>query len=244
MDSFRGGRGRCVFHGSLLQPFHSFLWTVSQGHGRADRGISHGVRAGPRRLVACAAPPMHQCRRYFCAGVIGSVVGGLFAVGFVAWWFHPNRTRRSTARVSLTIGATCLAFLGLVYLRYVDMPARPAELPPELVETLGANVARAAAFHRYDLGGFIDHEWLWRVDAPPDIVTLVISGLKMHKTDSVPPQLWRMPPYYWPRSMPPGGEAFESSGFSAENRGRDGEHYFLVHDKTQNKAFVWLKSNF
>jgi len=229
-------------------PFPKDMAEPTAGFLMGSALVLAGSLPAPRRqcisAVVIFVPATAVVGWVFNFHVIGSVVGGLFAVGFVAWWFHPNRTRRSTARVSLTIGATCLAFLGLVYLRYVDMPARPAELPPELVETLGANVARVAAFHRYDLGGFIDHEWLWRVDAPPDIVTLVISGLKMHKTDSVPPQLWRMPPYYWPRSMPPGGEAFESSGFSAENRGRDGEHYFLVHDKTQNKAFVWLKSNF
>ena len=166
------------------------------------------------------------------------------AGGFVAWWFHPNRTKRSTVQVSLAAVAACLAFLGFVYLRYVDMPARPSELPQELVEALGANVSGVAAFYRYDLGGFIDHEWLWRIDAQPDVVTLIVSALKLRSTHAVPPQFWRMPPSYWPRSMPPGSEAFESSGFSAENRGRDGEHYFLVHDKTQNKTFVWLKSNF
>ena len=117
-------------------------------------------------------------------------------------------------------------------------------MPLELIDTLGAKASGVAAFYRYDLGGFIDHAWLWRIDAKPDIVALVVSSLRLQSTNAVPPQFWRMPPYYWPRAMPPDGEAFQSLAFSADSRGPDGEHYFLVHDKTQDRAFIWLKSNF
>lgn len=175
---------------------------------------------------------------------VSAFAGGLLSVAFVGWWFHPSRTRRSTMWVGVAVGAACLAFLSLVYARHVDRPARPEQLPPELIYALGTNASGVAAFYRYDLGGFIDHEWLWRIDANPDSVALVVSSLKLQSTNAVPPQFWRMPPHYWPRSMPPGSEAFQSSAFSANSRGPDGEHYFLVHDKSQDKAFVWLKSNF
>jgi hypothetical protein len=175
---------------------------------------------------------------------VGAFTGGLLAVAFVAWWFHPGRTRRSTMRVGVAVGAAFLAFLNLVYARHVDWPARPDQLPPQLSYALGTNPSDGAALYRYDLGGFIDHEWLWRIDAKPDVVARVVSGLRLRSTGTVPPRFWRMPPYYWPRSMPAGGEAFQSSAFSADGRGPDGEHYFLVHDKTQDRAFVWLKSNF
>ena len=146
--------------------------------------------------------------------------------------------------VGVAVGVACLAFLSLVYARHVDRPARPQQLPLELIYALGTNASGVAAFYRYDLGGFIDHEWLWRIDAKPDSVALVVSSLKLQSTDAVPPQFWRMPSHYWPRSMPPGGEAFQSLAFSANSRGPDGEHYLLVHDKSQDRAFVWLKSNF
>src|SRR5574341_93581 len=175
---------------------------------------------------------------------VGAFAGGLMAIVFVAWWFHPSRTRRSTVWVGVAVGAAFLAFLSLVYARHVDWPAHPGQLPPELIDALGTNAPGVAAFYRYDLGGFIDHEWLWRIDAKPDAVGLVVSGLGLRSTDAVPPQFWRMPPHYWPRSMPPSAEAFHSSAFSTDSRGPDGEHYFLVHDKTQDRAFVWLKSNF
>jgi len=175
---------------------------------------------------------------------IGALVGGLIAVAFVAWWFHPRRTVRSTSWVAIGAGAALFAFIGLVYARYVDRPARPEQLPFELTHALGTNASRVTAFYRYDLGGFIDHQWLWCIDAKPDAVALIVTGLGLRSTNAVPQRFWRMPPHYWPRSMPPGAEAFQSQSFFADGRGHDGDHYFLLHDKTQQRAFVWFKSNF
>jgi hypothetical protein len=53
-----------------------------------------------------------------------------------------------------------------------------------------------------------------------------------------------MPPHYWLRSMPFSGEAFQSPMFQADSRGPDGEHYFLIHDKARNRAFIWYRFNF
>jgi len=75
-------------------------------------------------------------------------------------------------------------------------------------------------------------------------MALVVSGLGLRSINAVPRGFWRMPPHYWPRSMPTGGEAFQSPMFSGDTRGPDGSHYFLVHDKTQSRAFVWVKDNF
>ena len=176
--------------------------------------------------------------------LVGGPAGGLAAVAFIAWWFYPRRSRRGTMWVSVAAGAALVAFAGLVYGRYIDAPARPDPLPPELREALGSSGARVAAFYHYDLGGFIDREWLWRLDAKPDVVALVVSGLALRAAGDVPAAFWRMPPYYWPRSMPTGAEAFRSRDFSGDARGPDGVHYFLLHDKTADRAFVWLKNNF
>jgi hypothetical protein len=176
--------------------------------------------------------------------VVGGQAGGLAAVAFIAWWCHPRRSRRGTMWVAVAAGTALVAFTGLVYARYVDAPARPDALPAELRETLGPSAARVAGFYHYDLGGFIDREWLWRIDAQPDVVTLMVSGLALRATSDVPAAFWRMPPRYWPRSMPAGAEAFRSRAFSGDARGPDGVHYFLLHDKTADRAFVWLKNNF
>jgi hypothetical protein len=176
--------------------------------------------------------------------VLGIVAGGLVAVAFVAWWFHSRRTARATVSVGAAACAAFFAFALLVYARHVDRPARPDQLPSELAYALGTKASRLTTFYRYDLGGFIDHQWLWRIDAMPDVVALVVSGLGLRSTNAVPQRFWRMPPHYWPRSMPVGAEAFQSPAFSADSRGPDGSHYFLLYDKAHERAYVWFKSNF
>ena len=176
--------------------------------------------------------------------LLGTLVGGIVAVAFVAWWFHPQRTRRSALWVGIGVCAAFFVFISVVFARFVDRPAHPEALSPQLVHALGTNASLVTAFYRYDRGGFIDHEWLWRIDATPEAMALVVSGLGLHSTNAVPRDFWRMPPHYWPRAMPAGGVAFQSSMFSEDTRGPDGAHYFLVHDKTQSRAFVWVKDNF
>jgi hypothetical protein len=155
-----------------------------------------------------------------------------------------HRHRRRTFWVAVSSCFAAIIFSGFMYARYVDMPARQDPLPPELSHSLGTNAASVTAFYRYDLRGFIDHEWLWRIDANQEIIKIVIENLKLQKTNTVSPRFWQMPPHYWPRSMTAGAEAFQSTTFSSESRGFDGNHFFLVHDRTQDKAFVWFKSNF
>lgn len=123
-------------------------------------------------------------------------------------------------------------------------PAKPEPLPQELVWALGTNSALVTAFYRYDLGGFIDHEWLWRIDAPPAAITHLVTSLKLQSTNRVPDAFWEMPPSYWPHSLPSRVEIFQSPGFVADTRGQDGNHYFLLHDKREAKTYIWLKNNF
>lgn len=176
--------------------------------------------------------------------LLGTLAGGLVAGAFVAWWFQPRRTVRATLWVSLAAGAAVFVFIGFVYARYVDWPARPEPPAPDLADALGTHVSRISAFYSYDLGGFLDREWLWRIDAKPDVVAFVVRQLGMLNASAVPQKFWRMPPHYWPRSMPAGGEAFQSPMFPADSRGQDGAHFFLLHDKAQGRAFVWFKENF
>jgi hypothetical protein len=94
------------------------------------------------------------------------VTGGVAAIAFVAWWCHPRRRARATWWVALGTCGACFAVIGLVYARYVDRAARLEPLPAELSHALGMNASHVMAFYGYDLGGFIDHEWLWRIDVP------------------------------------------------------------------------------
>lgn len=176
--------------------------------------------------------------------LVSTAVGGLAAVILVAWWFDPRRTARATRWVALTGGLAVVGFLGVVLARYVDWPPRRDGAPLELVEALGADPTRVAAFYGYDLGGFVDHEWLWRIDTSPEVMAHIVQYLGLRRTETVPQQFWRMPPHYWPRAMPERGEAFQSPEFRSEGRGPDGPHYFLLHDRTRRRVFVWFKSNF
>lgn len=171
-------------------------------------------------------------------------VGGLFAIALVAWWFHSSRSPRSLLCVGLAGCGVVMAFIGVVYAYHVDRPARPDPVPFRLSRQLGAEASRIGTFYEYDLGGFIDHQWLWRIEAEPDVMAQIVADLKLQPTQVVPPRFWRMPPHYWPRSRPTGADAFQSPHFASDERGPDGEHYFLLQDKAQNKAFVWFKDNF
>lgn len=174
----------------------------------------------------------------------GVFTGGVVAVAFVGWWIHRRRTVRSTRWVGVGIFAAILVYIGVACARYSDRPASPDALSPELVQALGNKASMVSAFYRYDRGGFIDREWLWRIDAPPEVIALAVSRLKLERANAVPREFWMMPPHYWPRSMPADGEAFQSPTFSTDRRGPDGSHYFLVHDKAKGRAFVWVKDNF
>jgi hypothetical protein len=175
---------------------------------------------------------------------LSACIGGLAAFGFIAWWYRPGRTGSATRRVALIASGVFITILVIVYSRHADWPARADPLPPQLADILGTNGSRVVAFYRYDRGGFIDHEWLWRVDTDSNMVELMVTKLDLQPTNTVPRQFWRLPPFYWPRSMPADAVAFQSRLFWGDQRGPDGSHYFLLHDRQRKRAFVWVKDNF
>lgn len=178
-------------------------------------------------------------------GIAGCVAGGVMSVAWVAWRRRPIRTPRMTRLVRGLVGFAVVGALSLVAARYVDWPASADPLPAELQEALGERASRIGAFYNYELGGgFLDREWLWRLDASPEVVALVVNGLSLHPAPTIPDQLWRMPPHYWPRAPVAGAQAFQSEAFTADGRGRDGLHYFLLHDPNTGRAFIWFKNNF
>jgi hypothetical protein len=201
---------------------------------------SHRVVVAAVLSLAGALPAVLQ----FQLHPISAGGGILLAVVFAAWWWHPRRTTEATRRVALGAAMFFVAFVVLAYAFYSGRLDRSDAMPPALSEALGGNAARVAGFYLHDLGGFIDSQSLWRIDAKPDVVEIVIKGLELQSTRTVPQRFWRMPPYYWPRSMPASAEAFQSRFFTAEQRGPDGSHYLLLHDRAHASAYVWVKDNF
>jgi hypothetical protein len=82
----------------------------------------------------------------------------------------------------------------------VDWPIWPDALPEPLLQASGGRRGAIERFHSYDLGGFIDHDWLWRIDARPEVLEAIAQELVLSKAVGAPPGFWDMPPYYWPGS--------------------------------------------
>ena len=140
--------------------------------------------------------------------ITSSFLGSLCGLALIAWWFSPRRTPRSVLLVGRIVCASLVLYVLTVYAFHKDWFARPSTLPIELTNALGTNASQVRAFYRYYRGGFIDHEWLWRVEAKPEILAQMAVAFGLEKTNSVPSAFLRLPPYYWPRSIPAGGGRF------------------------------------
>ncbi|TLD69611.1 hypothetical protein FEM03_16775 [Phragmitibacter flavus] len=131
--------------------------------------------------------------------------------------------------------------LALGYAWMKGFPAIPSSPHPRIAKAIGGTDARTYVYSR---GGFIDWEYLWRIDAEPTVIEEVIQALELRKSVTIPAQFWKMPPYYWPRSLSPEMKAFRSLNFSDDTRGADGAHFFLLHDPEKKRAYVWFRDNF
>jgi hypothetical protein len=148
-------------------------------------------------------------------------------------------------------GGAVLAIAGITFLFWVltlgDAPYFQSEAPqplePRLVRLLG-QATNNVTFRRYDLGGFIDHEWLWSFNIDSNRLQTIVHGLDLQPAASVPARFWQMPSSYWPRSVTPGTQAFQSDKFPGTERGPDGTYYFLVFQQPESRCFVWVKDNF
>jgi hypothetical protein len=133
-----------------------------------------------------------------------------------------------------------VAFVALMGVTFVDWPSWPDAVPDPLLQATGGHRGAIEKFHYYYLGGFIDHEWLWRIDARPEVLQSLAQKLGLSKAVSAPPNFWLMPPYYWPRKLPPGAQLYATPGFS---RGA-GDQYFMFVDAQRGLAVVWVKQLF
>ena len=231
----------------VLGPFPRDLADSTAGALAGSVIVLAGALAAPRRrsvvglvIAACAVVLNWRLQLFSPVPV---VIAAFSAAGYVAWLDSPRRTPRATRVAKIAAWTSVLGFLGVVAARYVDLPAMADATPVELESGWPAG-AQPPAIYVYDLGGFIDREWLWRLDGDAESVARAASVLSLERVAEVPRRFWTMPPYYWPRTMPEGAVAYSSRSFDAENRGQDGSYYFLVHDVRGNRAYVWYKFNF
>lgn len=122
-----------------------------------------------------------------------------------------------------------------------DFPAIPDSAPSHIEKALSGTDARC---YIYSLGGFVDSEYLWRIDGSPEVIAAVIAELGLKESRSIPASFWKMPPYYWPRRLSDSATPYRSANFVDDGRGPDGPHFFLLHDTKSNRAYVWFRDNF
>lgn len=237
------------FFGVILGPFPKDLAEPTAGALLPALVTLAGAFAAPRYHVATAVVLAATSVALSVSGYWprydrgASVVGGIVGVALVAWWRRARRRPLGATHMRRVLAGIGLCVVNLVVMRYVDWPERPDEIAIALRQAVGST-SGITAFRAYDLGGFIDREWLWRFDGTDDAVARVVRALQLRPAVSVPAQFWRMPPYYWPRSRPTDVLAYQSDAFTADGRGRDGQHFFLVYDRRRRRVFVWFKDNF
>ncbi|WP_193214891.1 hypothetical protein [Luteolibacter marinus] len=135
-----------------------------------------------------------------------------------------------------------LAVGGLVGLsRLFDFPAFEDRDADEINGLLDPSISK---FYSYSLGGFLDEEFLWRVDGDQAAIESMLLRIGLERTDKIPREFWRLCPYYWPKGSFSGAVGYRSAFFDAASRGQDGMHFFAVHDPSNSRAYVWVKSNF
>ena len=211
--------------------------------------------AVPTVLVALCTPPVRRGRMaagtaalmlmlmlITAAVVKAPVVGGLAAAAGtagVALWMMP-KTQGGLWRQWFGTGLV-MVFASMAIASYFDWPAFADPLPDALGGfAAGRQAAAFSRFHRYPLSGS-DEEWLWRIDANPDVLQLISSKLEMSETAEAPSQFWHMPPHYWPRHLPSGAQLFATPGFLLRGRGSGGPRYFMLVDGRRGVGYVWVK---
>ena len=118
-------------------------------------------------------------------------------------------------------------------------PIRDAHLPA----FAGIPGAEKVDYYNHSLGGFLDQEYLVRMDLHGSDPRLVFAALDIDATEEIPEQFWRRIPWYWPKSRRPKMDAYATRGFSVERVG-DGLYFFAVHDRKKDRIYVWVKDNF
>ena len=142
-------------------------------------------------------------------------------------------------RKAILIGV--FVVLGVLAAWYFDLSGIPSAIPHQLEALPKKTNLRC---YVCSLGGFIDREYIWRLDGPPEAIAAVIKQLEMQESATIPKSFWKMRPYYWPRSTSEGMKPYRTINFNDDDRGSDGEHFFLLHDTKANRAFVWFRDNF
>jgi hypothetical protein len=133
-------------------------------------------------------------------------------------------------------------------MRTLDFPASPDPVPYEVKQ---ATTGRAGLVERADVyecwGGFIDSQYLWRVEIDPELIPAVLRQFELKELKAagdVPSSFWRQWPYWWRPPRTGAARYFISPRFEGNARGDDGSHYLMAYDEAHRVLYVWHKNNF
>jgi hypothetical protein len=143
--------------------------------------------------------------------------------------------------------AVCMVTVAPVYLAYIDWPGRPGSLPVPLGHALRDNGDLVGNVFVYDFwDNFIDSEHLWRIEAKPELLPLLVDAFDLRELPvaDVPTRFWTQPPYWWQPSRSADARAFITPSFLAGSRGPDGDHYLMLYDPHDQVLYAWVKHNF
>jgi hypothetical protein len=116
---------------------------------------------------------------------------------------------------------------------------------PGAFHALGRSCASLRGFRQYWVGGLADNWYLAQASASPEVLVALRSDLQLTAIDPslVPRRFWEQPPYWWAPRNGPATRAWVSPGWRFDDRGADGDHYFIVEDLEQGRLFLFLKAN-
>lgn len=171
-----------------------------------------------------------------------------------------HESKRSRSRFA-TIAIACSLFLIAVYptinwglgeLVWWNASRGGAIVSPEdwpfelqdLVQELGRE--KITNIYAYDLGGFIDHQYLWKFTTNDPDSRNILKALKVHPLpgQKVPSLFFHMPPSWWSSKALPNAVFYASQGFDFNQRGDDGVYYCVMHDTAGDTFYIWQKWNF
>ena len=119
-----------------------------------------------------------------------TMINPAIGVAAVVWLFMSRRRLSGTRNRRLLPAAIILLLPVLLIASYVHVPAFPASLPDVLQKDAGVSRASVAAFYSYTLDHVFDSDYLWRIDAPTQVLVAIAHKLRMVPMTAAPAEFW------------------------------------------------------
>ena len=189
------------------------------------------------------------------AGVLGGYASfgiiGAFSVGIILGTLlicHGRDTKRKWMVASGILGLV-VAFSTLPFapfLSHYGTIRDRSDFPFRLTRMIEISNAEYDYVNVYDLGSFIDSEYVWRLKVSDTGLASVLEEYKMTTVPAaeIPAAFFDAFPADW---RPPSNstcQGYSTVDFPLLNRGPETTHFFGMHDPETSYLYVWCKSNF